>query len=66
MTNALEDKPSGPPPQDPYTQLFLPLIMVLLLTVSEISCLANSYSVSDLTPLPHIPTQFHFIQKECK
>ena len=31
MPKALEVKPSGPPPQDPYTQLFLPLIVVLLL-----------------------------------
>ena len=30
MPKALEVKPSGPPPQDPYTQLFLPLIVVLL------------------------------------
>ena len=30
MPEALEVKPSGPPPQDPYTQLFLPLIVVLL------------------------------------
>ena len=29
MPKALEVKPSGPPPQDPYTQLFLPLIVVL-------------------------------------
>ena len=30
MLEALEVKPSGLPPQDPYTQLFLPLILVLL------------------------------------
>ena len=30
MPKALEVKPSGLPPQDPYTQLFLPLILVLL------------------------------------
>ena len=29
MPKALEVKPSGPPPQDPYTKLFLPLIVVL-------------------------------------
>ena len=29
MPKALEVKPSGPSPQDPYTQLFLPLIVVL-------------------------------------
>ena len=30
MPKALEVKPSGPPPQDPYTQLFLPLIAFLM------------------------------------
>ena len=30
MLLALEVRPSGLPPQDPYTQLFLPLIVVLL------------------------------------
>ena len=30
MPKALGVKPSGPPPQDLYTQLFLPLIVVLL------------------------------------
>ena len=29
MPKALEVKPSGLPPQDPYTELFLPLIVVL-------------------------------------
>ena len=29
MLSALEVKLSGLPPQDPYTQLFLPLIVVL-------------------------------------
>ena len=29
MSKALEVKPSGPPPHNPYTQLFLPLIVVL-------------------------------------
>ena len=29
MPKALAVKPSGLPPQDPYTQLFLPLIVVL-------------------------------------
>ena len=29
MLKDLEVKPSGLPPQDPYTQLFLPLIVVL-------------------------------------
>ena len=30
MPKALEVKPSGPLPQDPYTQLILPLIVVLI------------------------------------
>ena len=29
LPKALQVRPSGPPPQDPYTQLFLPLIVVL-------------------------------------
>ena len=32
-------------------------------TVSELSCWAKSYSVSGLTPMPHIPNQHHFTQK---
>ena len=63
MPKAFEVKPSGLPPQDPYTQLFLPLIVVLLFNFSEFSCLAKSYSVSGLTPMPHIPNQHHFTQK---
>ena len=31
MPKALKVKPSGLPPQDPYTQLFLPLLVVLRL-----------------------------------
>ena len=34
-----------------------------VLTVSEFSCFAKSYSVSGLTPMPHIPNQHHFSQK---
>ena len=30
MPKALDGTPSGPPPHDPYTQLVLPLIVVLL------------------------------------
>ena len=30
MRRAWEVKPSGPSPQDPFTQLILPLIVVLL------------------------------------
>ena len=30
LPKALYVKPSGPPPQDPYSQLILPIIVVLL------------------------------------
>ena len=64
MPKASEVKPGGPPPQDPYTQLFLPLIVwFYVLTFSEFSCLAKSYPVSGLPPLPHILNQHHFIPK---
>ena len=63
MPKALEVTPSGPPPQDPYTQLFLPLIVVLRFTASHFSCLAQSYCVSGLTSLTHNPNQLYFIQK---
>ena len=39
------------------------LLWFYFLTASEVSCLAKSYSVSGVTPLPHIPNQLHFIQK---
>ena len=63
MPKALEVKPSGPPTQDPYTHCFYHLLWFYVLTVCEFSCLAKSYSVSGLTPLPHIPNQHHLIQK---
>ena len=63
MPKALEVKPSGPPPQDPILNCFYHLLWFYVLTVSEFSCLAKSYFVSGLTPLPHIPNQLHFIQK---
>ena len=44
MLQALEVKPSGLPPQDPYTQLFH-LLWSYFVTVSEFSCLAKSFSV---------------------
>ena len=39
------------------------LLWFYFLPVSEFSCLAKSYSVSCLTPLPHIPNHHFFIQK---
>ena len=41
MPKALEVKPSGPPPQDPYAQLFLPLIVVLLFNCCIIQSLGK-------------------------
>ena len=50
-------------PKTPILNCFYHLLWFYLLTVSEFSCLAKSYSVSGLTPMPHIPNQLHFIQK---
>ena len=50
-----------PHPRTPILNCFYHLLSFYLLTVSEYSCLAKSYSVSGLTPLPHIPNQLHFI-----
>ena len=52
-----------PHPTTPILNWFYHLLWFYFLTVSEFSCLAKSYSVSGLTPLPHIPNQHHFIQK---
>ena len=41
MPKALVVKPSGLPPQDPYTQLFLPLILVLLFNCFRIQLLGQ-------------------------
>ena len=46
----------------PILNCFCHLLLFYFETVSEFSCLAESYSVSGLTPLPHIPNQLHFIQ----
>ena len=50
-------------PKTPTLNCFYHLLWFYFLTVSEFSFLAKSYSVSGLTPLPHIPNQLHFIQK---
>ena len=42
---------------------FYHLLWFHLLKASEFSCLAKSYYVFSLTPLPHIPNQLHYIQK---
>ena len=53
----------APHPKTPILNCFYHLLWFYVLTVSELSCLARSYSVSGLTPLPHIPNQLHLIQK---
>ena len=44
----------------PILKSFYYLLWFQIVTVSE---LAKSFSVSDLTPMPEIPNQLHFIQK---
>ena len=51
-----------PNAKTPILNCFYHLLWSYFLTVSEFSCLAKSYSVSGLTPLPQIPNQLHFIQ----
>ena len=46
-----------PHPKTSILKCFYHLLWFYLLTV--FSCLAKSYSVSGLTPLPHIPNQRH-------
>ena len=50
-------------PKTPIPNCFYHLLWFYLSTVSQFSCSAKSYSVSGLTPLPHIPNQLHFIQR---
>ena len=50
-------------PKTPIINCFYHLLWFYVLTVSEYSCLAKSYSVSGITPLPSNPDQHHFIQK---
>ena len=51
-----------PHPKTPILNCFYHLLWFYLLTDSEFSCLAKSYSVSGRTPLPHISNLLHFIQ----
>ena len=51
-----------PHPKTPILNCLYHLLWFDFLTFSEFSCLAKSYSVSGLTPLPHIPNHHHFIQ----
>ena len=50
-------------PKNPILNCFYHLLRFYVLTVSEFSCSAKSYSVSGLTPMPHIPDQHHYTQK---
>ena len=50
-------------PKTPILNCYFHLMWLYVLTVSEFSCLAKSYSVSGLTPMPDIPNQQHFTQK---
>ena len=55
-----------PHPETPVLNWFYYSLWFYFVTVSEFSWLAmlvKLYSVSSLTPLPHIPNQPHFIQK---
>ena len=47
----------------PILKGFYYLLWFQIVTVSEFCCLAKSFPVSDLTPMPQIPNQLHFIQK---
>ena len=52
-----------PHPKTPILNSFYHSLWFYVLSVSEFSCLAKSYSVSGLTPLPHIPNLHHVIQR---
>ena len=52
-----------PHPKTPILTWLCHLLWFYVLAVSEFSCLTKSYSVSGLTPLPHIPNHPHFIQR---
>ena len=50
-------------PKTPMHHCLYHLLWFYVLTVSEFSCLIKTYSVSGLTPMPHVPNQHHFTQK---
>ena len=50
-------------PRTPILKGFYYLLWFQIVTVSEFSCLAKSFPVSGLTPMPQIPNELHFIQK---
>ena len=47
-------------PKTPILNCLHHLLWFYFLTVSEFSCLAKSYSVSGVTPMPDIPNQHHY------
>ena len=47
----------------PILKSFYYLLWFQIVTVSEFSCLAKSFPVSGLPPIPQNPNQFHFIRK---
>ena len=47
----------------PILKRFYYLLWFQIVTVSEFSCLAKSFPVSGLTPMPQIPNQLNFIQR---
>ena len=49
-------------PKTPILNCLYHLLWFYFWTVSGFGCLAKSYSVSGLTPMPHIPNQHHFTQ----
>ena len=53
-------------PKTPILNCSYHFMWFYLLTVSEFSCLPESYSVSGLTPMPNIPNQHHFTQKSAQ
>ena len=54
-----------PHPKTPMDSCFYHLLWFYFLTVCELSCLAESWSLCGLIPLPHNPNQLYFIQKKC-
>ena len=50
-------------PKTPILKCLYHLLWFYFSAVSEFSCLAKSYSVFGLTPLPNIPNKHHFIQR---
>ena len=51
------------PPKTPILNCLYHLLWFYVLPASESNCFAKSYSVSGLTPMPHIPNQHRFTQK---